>query len=68
MQVEASFSLRLDDSIPIPTKLIIVPNLEIQNIINDESSVREARGPPVVNPVANDLASSEEEPSFGGMV
>jgi len=48
--------------------LIIVPNPEVQAIINDESSVREARGPPVVNLVANDLANSKQEPSFGGMV
>nr|POF10033.1 hypothetical protein CFP56_46380 [Quercus suber] len=45
-----------------------VPNPKIEAIINDESSVREAKGPPAINPVANDLASSKDEPSFGGMV
>nr|POE90549.1 hypothetical protein CFP56_61188 [Quercus suber] len=65
MQVEASSTLRQDDSILIPVELIIVPNLKIQAIINDESLMREAKVPPAVNPVAGDLASSEEEPSCG---
>nr|POF02064.1 hypothetical protein CFP56_18187 [Quercus suber] len=45
MQVEPSSSFRQESSIPIPEELIIIPNLEIQGIINDESPVREVEGP-----------------------
>ncbi|KAK9984723.1 hypothetical protein SO802_034248 [Lithocarpus litseifolius] len=49
MQVEASFTLRLESNIPIPQELVIVPNPEFQAIINDKSLVREVgRASPVV--------------------
>lgn len=67
MQVEATSTLRQADSIPIPLELIIVPNPEIQAIINDESSVREVRGLAVVMLVVGDLASSAVELSSGGL-
>lgn len=41
LQVKASSSLRLKSNIPIPKELIIVPNPEIQDIINNESRVWE---------------------------
>ena len=44
MQVEASSSLRLESSIPTPAELLIIPNPEIQAIINDESPVCEVDG------------------------
>ena len=44
MQGEASSTLRLESNIPIPEELVIIPNPEIQTIINDESPVCEARG------------------------
>jgi len=44
MQVEPSSSLRQESSIPILEELIIIPNPEIQAIINDVSPVREAEG------------------------
>lgn len=58
MQVEASFALRQADNIPIPSKLIIASNLEIQAIINDESPVLEVEGasPTVVS--GGDMTSS----------
>ena len=44
MQVESFSSLRQEGSIPIPQELVIIPNLKIQAIINDESSIRVVEG------------------------
>ena len=44
MQVESSSSLRQESNITIPEELIIIPNPEIQAIINDESPVRVVKG------------------------
>lgn len=41
LQVKATSSLRLENNIPIPEKLVIIPNPEIQAIINDKSPVWE---------------------------
>lgn len=39
LQVEASSSLKVENNIPILEELFIIPNPEIQAIINDESPV-----------------------------
>ena len=44
MQVDSSSSFRQESSIPIPEELIIIPNPEIQAIINDESPVHVLEG------------------------
>ena len=44
MQVEPSSSLRQESSISIPKELIIIPNPEIQAIINDESPICKVEG------------------------
>ena len=67
LQVEASSPLRLESNIPIPQELVIIPNPEIQAIINDESLVRKVggTGPVAVSKgeVTNSIAvSTTEEP------
>ena len=49
MQVASSSSFRQEGSIPIPQELVIIPNPEIQAIVNDESHVRVVKG---VGPIA----------------
>nr|POF09862.1 hypothetical protein CFP56_74742 [Quercus suber] len=44
LEVEAGSSLRQEPNVPIPTKLVIIPKLEIQVIINDKSPVRKVEG------------------------
>ena len=68
MQVEASSSLRLESSIPTPAELLIIPNPEIQAIINDESLVREVDGLGTATVLGGEATissalSSTEEPS-----
>ena len=68
MQVKASSSLRVESNIPIPQEHVIIPNPEIQAIINDESPIREVVGtsPVVVSggEVTNFTAvSTTKEPS-----
>ena len=67
MQVKASSSLKVESNIPILEELVIIPNPEIQAIINDESPVCEVEG---AGPVASleggtisaALSSTEEPP------
>ncbi|KAL0001574.1 hypothetical protein SO802_015355 [Lithocarpus litseifolius] len=40
LEVEAASSLRQERNVPIPAELVIIPNLEIQAIINDKSHVQ----------------------------
>ena len=44
LQIEVSSSPRVESNIPIPEELVIIPNPEIQAIINDESLAREVEG------------------------
>ncbi|KAL0017462.1 hypothetical protein SO802_004531 [Lithocarpus litseifolius] len=44
LEVEASSSLRVESNIPIPKELVIIPNPEIQAIVNDESLAYEVEG------------------------
>ena len=44
LQIEVSSSPRVESNIPIPEELVIIPNPEIQAIINDESPAREVEG------------------------
>ena len=68
MQVEVSSSLRLESNIPTPAKLVIIPNPEIQAIINDESPIREVDEPKTATVLGGEATisttlSSIEEPS-----
>ena len=68
MQVEASSSLRLESNIPTPAELVIIPNPEIQAIINDKSPIREVDGPETATVLGGEATisttlSSTEEPS-----
>ena len=67
LEVEATSSLRQERNIPIPEELVIIPNLEIQAIINDESFAREVEGArPTTSPrggtISAALSSTEEPP------
>lgn len=57
LQVESSSSLRVENNIPIPEELVIIPNPKIQGIINDESPIRE-----VDRATTSTALSSIEEP------
>nr|POE69888.1 hypothetical protein CFP56_38096 [Quercus suber] len=41
LEVEAASPLRLECNVPIPEELVIIPNPEIQAIINDKSPIHE---------------------------
>ena len=57
LQVESSSSLKVENNIPIPEELVIIPNPKIQGIINDESPIRE-----VDRATTSAALSSTEEP------
>ena len=59
LQVEASSSLGVESNIPIPEELVIIPNPEIQAIINDESPTHEVEGGGTISAV---LSSTKEPP------
>lgn len=58
MQVESSSSLRQESNIPIPQELVIIPNPEIQTIINDESPICEVGGTSLVAGLRGEVTSS----------
>jgi len=58
LQVEASFSLSLESSMPIPVELIILPNPKIQAIMNDESPIREVEGARPTAALGGEMTSS----------
>ena len=57
LEVEAASPLRLEHNVPIPGKLVIIPNLEIQAIINDESPVREVERIGPIATLGGDITS-----------
>ena len=67
--MEAASSLRQEHNVPIPAELVIIPNPEIQAIINDESLVRwvEGAGPSTAlggEETTYAALSLTEEPSY----
>ena len=67
--MEAASSLRQEHNVPIPAELVIIPNPEIQAIINDESPVQgfEGAGPTTAlggEETTSAALSSTEEPSY----
>nr|POE91821.1 hypothetical protein CFP56_65366 [Quercus suber] len=49
LEMEVASSLRQEHNVPIPAELVIIPNVDIQAIINDESPAQgvEGAGPTV---------------------
>ena len=64
LEVEVASPLRLEHNVPILGKLVIIPNLEIQAIINDESPVREVERIGPIATLGGDITSSVATPEI----